>query len=158
MRVIDDTAHTLGSVVPQRTPPELTTDDLCKVLERLGGLTGESVDDGERIDQLALLESIKGAAAAAQARVSVAFDASQREAQAVAGVPARERGRGVAAQVALARRDSPSRGSRHLGMAKALVGEMPHTMAHLAAGRISEWRPTLVCRETAVLDVEHRRE
>ena len=89
MRVIDGTAHPLGSVVPQRTSSELTTDDLRIVLERLPGLTGESVDDGERIDQLALLESIKGAAAAAQARVSVAFDASQREAQAVAGVPAR---------------------------------------------------------------------
>lgn len=158
MRVIDGTAHPLGSVVPQRTSSELTTDDLRIVLERLPGLTGESVDDGERIDQLALLESIKGAAAAAQARVSVAFDASQRAAQAVAGVPARERGRGVASQLALARRDSPSRGSRHLGLAKALVGEMPHTMAHLAAGRTSEWRATLVCRETAVLDVEHRRE
>ena len=158
MGVIDGTTHPLGSVVPQRTSPELTTDDLRIVLERLPGLTGESVDDGERIDQLALLESIKGAAAAAQARVSVAFDASQRAAQAVAGVPARERGRGVASQLALARRDSPSRGSRHLGLARALIGEMPHTMAHLAAGRISEWRATLVCRETAVLDVEHRRE
>ncbi len=31
-------------------------------------------------------------------------------------------------------------------------------MEHLAAGRITEWRATIVCRETAVLDVERRRE
>jgi len=138
--------------------PALATSELRDILERLGGVTGEGVDDAERIDQLSLLESIKGAASAAQARVTVAFDSSQRETQAAAGVPARERGRGVAAQVALARRDSPARGSRHLGLARALTGEMPHTMEHLAAGRITEWRATIVCRETAVLDVERRRE
>lgn len=138
--------------------PALATSELRDLLQRLGGVTGEGVDDAERIDQLSLLESIKGAAAAAQARVTVAFDSSQREAQAAAGVPARERGRGVAAQVALARRDSPARGSRHLGLARALTGEMPHTLEHLAAGRITEWRATIVCRETAVLDVERRRE
>lgn len=138
--------------------PALATSELHDLLQRLGGVTGEGVDDAERIDQLSLLESIKGAASAAQARVTVAFDSSQREVQAAAGVPARERGRGVAAQVALARRDSPARGSRHLGLARALTGEMPHTMEHLAAGRITEWRATIVCRETAVLDVERRRE
>ncbi|HEX5524017.1 MAG TPA: DUF222 domain-containing protein [Pedococcus sp.] len=138
--------------------PALATSELRDLLERLGGVTGEGVDDAERIDQLSLLESIKGAAAAAQAKVTVAFDSSQREAQAAAGVLARERGRGVAAQIALARRDSPARGSRHLGLARALTGEMPHTMEHLAAGRITEWRATIVCRETAVLDVERRRE
>ena len=113
-------------------PPALATSELRDLLERLGGVTGEGVDDAERIDQLSLFES--------------------------AGVPARERGRGIAAQVALARRDSPARGSRHLGLARALTGEMPHTMEHLAAGRITEWRATIVCRETAVLDVERRRE
>ena len=139
-------------------PGALTTEDLAVFLERLGAVGGESLDDAERVDQIGLLESIKGAAAAAQARVTVAFDASQRAAQAAHGIPARERGRGVAAQVALARRDSPARGSRHLGLARALASEMPRTMAHLAAGRISEWRATIMCRETAVLDVEHRRE
>ncbi len=89
------------------------------------------MSDVERIDQLGLLESIKHACAGAQASVAVAFDASQREAQAAAGVPARQRGMGVAAQVALARRESPSRGARHLGLARALVHEMPHTMGHL---------------------------
>ena len=156
MAVIDSPAQPYAGPTARSGGP--ATSELRDLLERLGGVTGEGVDDAERIDQLSLLESIKGAASAAQARVTVAFDSSQRETQAAAGVPVRERGRGVAAQVALARRDSPSRGSRHLGLARALTGEMPHTMEHLAAGRITEWRATIVCRETAVLDVERRRE
>ena len=63
----------------------------------------------------------------------------------------------MAAQVALARRDSPHRGARHVGLARALVAEMPHTLAALSRGRISEWRATLMVRETAVLTVEDRR-
>ena len=53
--------------------------------------------------------------------------------------------------MALARRESPSQGGRHLGLAKALVDEMPHTLAALTAGHISEWRATLLVRETACL-------
>lgn len=110
-----------------------------------------SVDDSERIDQLRLLEVLKSAAAAAQARITVAFEQSQRAAQEAAGVPPRKQGAGVAAQVALARRDSPFRGSRHVGLARALVHEMPHTMEALQPGEIEEWRATLLVRETACL-------
>jgi hypothetical protein len=139
-------------------PRPLTTGDLNGLLERLSVTDGCGIDDAERIDRLALLESIKGAAAAAQARIAVAFEASQREVQAASGVAARDRGRGIAAQIALARRDSPAKGPRHLGLATALATELPSTMGHLSAGRISEWRATLVCRETAVLDAEARLE
>ncbi|MDT5350167.1 MAG: hypothetical protein QOH91_3454, partial [Mycobacterium sp.] len=51
---------------------------------------------------------------------------------------------------------SPARGGRHLGFAKALVQEMPHTGA-LEAGALSEWRASLIVRESACLDVEDRR-
>jgi hypothetical protein len=63
----------------------------------------------------------------------------------------------VASEVALARRDSPARGGRHLGLAKALVHEMPHTLSALECGALSEWRATLIVRESACLDAEHRR-
>ncbi len=116
----------------------------------LAGLE-DAVGDAERVDQLRALEELKSAAAAAQARVTVAFDRSQRADQEAAGLPARRVGAGVAAQVALARRDSPVKGARHLGLAHALVEEMPHTLAALEAGRISEWRATLLARETACL-------
>ena len=136
-------------------PSALTTDDLREVLRRLP-LLDTGVDDAERIDQIGLLESIKAAAAGAQARATVAFAESQRESQAVSGLPPRERGRGIAAQVALARRDSPARGSRHLGLAEALANELPQTMERLATGSVSEWRATIVCRETACLSPEDR--
>ncbi len=136
-------------------PSALTTHDLREVLARLPFLD-TAVDDAERIDQIGLLESIKAAAAGAQARVTAAFAAAQRESQAVSGLPARERGRGIGAQVALARKDSPARGSRHLGLAEALVRELPHTMRHLEAGSVSEWRATIVCRETACLSPADR--
>ena len=139
----------------QATMP--TVDELSTLLEALGE-TPPDVDDAVRIDLIASLEALKGAAAAAQARITVAFDASQRAEQAARGVPAQEQGRGIAGQVALARKDSPVKGSRHLGLAKALVREMPHTLRALSRGDISEWRATLLVRETAVLSSEHRSE
>ncbi len=103
------------------------------------------------------MERVKCAAAAGQARAAAALDTSRRAAEAAAGVPGAQRGRGVASEVALARQDSPARGSRHLGFAKALVHEMPHTLAALACGVLSEWRATLIVRESACLDLEDRR-
>lgn len=116
-----------------------------------------SADESTLIDQIAELETVKSAAAARQARATAALDASRRASEAAAGVPAARRGRGVAGEVALARRDSPARGGRHLGFAKALVYEMPHTLAALERGALSEWRATLIVRESACLDVEDRR-
>lgn len=63
---------------------------------------------------------------------------------------------GVAGQVALARRESPSRGARHLAAALALVRHLPRTLAALQAGVISEWRAELVVRETAVLSSDQQ--
>ena len=109
------------------------------------------------IERIAELERLKSAAAAGQARAAAALDASRRADEAAAGVPTRQRARGVASEIALARRDSPARGGRHLGFATALVHEMPHTLAALECGALSEWRATLIVRESACLDVEDRR-
>ncbi|MPV87388.1 DUF222 domain-containing protein [Georgenia ruanii] len=114
------------------------------------------VSDVERVDQLRVLEELKAAAAAAQARIAVDLDLSQRREQEAAGVPAVRRGRGVGAQVALARRESPHQGGRLLGLAKALVLEMPHTYAALESGALSEWRATLLVRESICLDAPAR--
>jgi hypothetical protein len=113
-------------------------------------------DDTGRIDLLRALEELTCAAAGAQAVVTAAFAASQRSAQAAAGVPAARRGRGVASQVALARRESPHRGQRHVGLAMVLSAEMPHTLAALRDGMVTEYRATLMAQETACLSREHR--
>ncbi|MGI8948978.1 MAG: DUF222 domain-containing protein [Ornithinimicrobium sp.] len=120
------------------------------------GRAVEGVDDAGRVDLIGRLEAVKGAAEATQARVSCALAESIETGRAAAGVAAGKRSVGVGAQVALARRESPWRGSRHLGMAKALVGEMPATLAALQTGQISAWAATLVVRATACLSAQHR--
>ena len=114
-------------------------------------------DEAALVEQIAWLERVKSAAAAGQARAAAALDEKRRADEAAAGVPKAKQGRGVAGEVALARRDSPARGGRHLGLAKALVHEMPHTLAALECGALSEWRATLIARESACLAVEDRR-
>ncbi len=115
------------------------------------------VEEPALIEQIGALERLKSTAAAAQARAAVALDELRRAREAATGMAARDRGRGVASEIALARRDSPNRGGQHLGLAKALVYEMPHTLAALERGVLSEWRATLIVRESACLDVEDRR-
>ncbi|WP_258073571.1 HNH endonuclease signature motif containing protein [Arthrobacter sp. 08Y14] len=108
------------------------------------------------IDEIRLLEELKSAAAAAQARAAAAFDASTRRAQVRAGLAAEQLGRGVGAQIGLARRESPHRGNRLLGLARILTAEMPHTLHALSVGVLSEWRATLLVRETACLSRRDR--
>ncbi|MFC8408908.1 HNH endonuclease [Arthrobacter sp. NPDC057259] len=108
------------------------------------------------VDEIRALEDRKSAIAARQARLAVALDLVRRREQAALGLPADQLGAGVAAEVALARRESPVKGSRLLGLARALVTEMPHTLAALETGRLNEWCATLLVRETACLDAADR--
>ncbi len=133
---------------------------LQPLLEEVVALTGDPrssspLVDAHRIDQIRRLEQIKAAAAAAQARVTVAFEASQLAQQEAAGVRRTERGRGIGDQIALARGCPASQGSRHLGFAKAMA-EMPHTLALLSRGEVDEWTATVLVRETAILSLEDR--
>ena len=116
-----------------------------------------SADESALVDRISALERVKSIAAAAQARVTAALDQKRRAAEAARGVPAAKRGRGLSSEIALARHDAPVLGSRHLGFATALVHEMPHTLAALEAGVLSEWRATLIVRESACLTLEDRR-
>jgi hypothetical protein len=118
--------------------------------------SGSGLDDAGRVAAIRALERLACVATAAQAHLSVELDLSQRRAQAAAGVPAARQGRGVAAQVALARRESPHRGQRHLGLAKVVAAELPATWAAWRAGRITEWKATLVARETGCLSLADR--
>ncbi|WP_126334273.1 HNH endonuclease [Mycolicibacterium chitae] len=118
---------------------------------------GPDADEAALVAHIGELETLKAVAAAAQARATVALVSARAADEVARGVPVGRRGRGLATEVGLARRDSPTRGNQHLGFAKALVQEMPHTLAALEAGVISEWRATLIVRESACLDVEDRR-
>lgn len=113
-------------------------------------------DPGELIDLIRALEDLKSCASAVQAKAASKLDGLRRAAEEAEGVPADSRGKGVAAEIAFARRESPHRGARFLGMAKALTREMPGTLDSLAAGRLNEWRAMLAVRETACLSVDDR--
>ena len=123
---------------------------------RMAEVTGAGLDEAEALEQVRALEEVKAAAAAAQARLTAQAYAARARREAADGVPARKRCAGLGAEVALARRVSPHQGNRHLGVALALTREMPHTLAALTTGQLSEWRATLLVRETAVLSTGHR--
>ncbi|MEU0316576.1 DUF222 domain-containing protein [Nocardioides sp. NPDC006273] len=113
--------------------------------------------EGELIDWISRLEEVKCTAEAVQAEAAVRLDEAVRTRQAEAGIPARKLGEGVASQVALARRVSPAKGAKLLGLAKILLAEMPHTFALMKAGLFSQWQATILARETACLSLEDRR-
>src|SRR6478672_1353959 len=130
----------------------MTVADLARILAGIPAPAGAAA----LIDEIRALEDLKSALAARQARDAVAFDILQRREQAAAGMPPDQLGNGVGAQIALARRESPAKGGRLLGLAKALVTEMPHTLTGLETGQLNEWRATLLVRETACLPAADR--
>ncbi len=113
------------------------------------------VSDADRVELLRALEELKAAASGVQALTAADLDASVRAERAARRIPAERQGRGVAAQVGLARRESPHKGQEHLALGHAL-GEMPHTRDGMLTGRISEWRAKLIQRGTACLSREDR--
>src|SRR6476619_3847421 len=187
----------------------VTAEGLEALVSALSRVGSDDESDQVRVDQLAVLERVKSAVAAAQVRVTAAFvDSQEQVAQAWsqrarecsdagdfdgwraardqaraasfadddgegqarpatgnsggdAGSQRRRRRpsglAGVAAQVALARHESPVRGAGHVRLALALTRQMPHTLAALEAGELSEWRAQIIVRETAVLTSEDRR-
>src|SRR6476661_8029464 len=182
----------------------VTTEGLEALVSALSRVGSDDESDQVRVDQLAVLERVKSAVAAAQVRVTAAFVDSQEQVAQAWSQRAREcsdagdfdgwraardqaraatfdddadkadegsgsgkQGRsprrrrpsgltGVAAQVALARHESPVRGAGHVRLALALTRQMPHTLAALEAGELSEWRAQIIVRETATLTSEQR--
>ncbi len=134
--------------------PAVLVDWVERLSSELDTETG--LDDPGRVEAIRALERLTCVATAAQAHLSVELDVSQRKVQADAGSPAARQGRGVAAQVALARRESPHRGQRHLGLAKVVAAELPATWHAWRGGHITEWKATLIARETACLSLPDR--
>ena len=132
--------------------------DLQDWAARVQDLAGEGLSEAEAISVVGTLEELKGAAAAAQARVTAHLYAERQQREAAERVPARERCGGLGAEIALARRVSPRQGGTCLGVALALTREMPATLTALSAGQISEWTATVLVKETALLSAEHRGE
>ncbi len=102
---------------------------------------GGTAAAADLVDELRALEELVCAAQARQAALAAALPESKA----------------TGSQVGLARRVSPAKGRIQLGLARILVaGELPYTWAAFRAGAISEWRVTIIARETACLTLEHR--
>ena len=124
-------------------------------VRRLATSEGPGADDA-RVELIASLERLVCAATGLQAEVTAELDTSVRAREADRGIRAEQRGRGVGAEVALARRESHHRGRQHVGLARILVDEMPCARRALREGRITEWKATILVRETACLALEDR--
>lgn len=111
----------------------------------------------EAIEVLGAAEELKAAVAAVQARAAATFDTMRRNRQAANGLPTLRQGRGVAEEIALARRESPTQGHAHLRLGRALVDDMPGTLALMERGDLSEHRAQLVVKEMTELSPADRR-
>ncbi|GAB2595193.1 HNH endonuclease signature motif containing protein [Microlunatus antarcticus] len=142
-----------------------TTARLSLLVDELAGLTSDAlagVDDdsseADLVDQVGVLERLRGAVAAVQAAVMVRFGRARVERQLAADVHPRDIGRGVAEELGLACRVSPTVAARRLSSARAWWFDLPHTYAALAKGSVSEPTAEAVVTETRHLDAGIRRE
>ncbi|GGK61940.1 HNH endonuclease [Ornithinimicrobium pekingense] len=143
--------HSTGTVT---TPVE----DVRQVRARLARLDPAGLSDDERLALLSELELLTRSAAGVSVRTQVAFHASQVAEQVQRGVAPSRAGRAAPDDLAQARRTSPYWGSRELTSAKALVTEMPCTLAALSSGDISLYQSRVVTEATAPLDPADRAE
>ena len=118
----------------------------------LSGIDVGQLSDRERLDLVAELERLRNTAAATQARATHALRESREATRPQDAV------RSVGSEVALARHQSPTLGDRFVGVARALVDEMPFTMQSLESGACSERHAEVMVQATSILTLEHRGE
>lgn len=137
----------------------------------LGRLCEEVTDDAGRLLLLRELEELKAAVAAAQVQLAVAYADSKVAAADEDGRVTTEDGvldsrrrrqrlvrSRIATELGHARRLSPHAGRHFLTTSRALVEQMPFTLAALTSGKLSEHRAAVVVRETNCLSAADRAE
>lgn len=113
--------------------------------------------EAESIDAIRIAEQLKSSLSAFQARRTAQLQNLRHEAERTRGIPTARRGKGLAAEIGLARGDSPARGSQHLDVATTLINDMPNTLAALSDGRIREEHAQGITKETEWLTSRKRR-
>lgn len=135
--------HTVQDLLSYLPRPEIR-DDLAQA------------DSGQLIDLISCLERSQSMLAALQAEAEVHFRDRQLEQQDREKVSRRDRGRGIADQIALARKISPKVASDQLALHRVLVETLPCTLGALREGEISELASRRVAQAVLVLDDEDR--
>jgi hypothetical protein len=128
------------------------SESLRLVLDALGELRA-AAESAELLAQVEALERVKCAAAAAQARLTAELDDRRNAAHPLHAASEASLG----AEVGMARHQSPHCGRRKLGLARALVDDLPATLAALAGGEIDERRAEIIADGTRDLSQEDRR-
>ncbi|MCE5289985.1 MAG: hypothetical protein LLG14_12205 [Nocardiaceae bacterium] len=105
----------------------------AQVVRAFGDANVHVLERGALIDLIETAEAVKSAAAAAQARATMELLQAEKAAR-PKWRPERI-ARTVASMVALARRDSPRRGSDHVNLAKSLTEALPATL-QLLRGKV----------------------
>ncbi|MCI4010977.1 DUF222 domain-containing protein [Brevibacterium sp. ZH18] len=139
----------------EKVPDAITEIYRCR--ELLAALP-PSLSEDEAIERITALEELTSAAAAAQARESLTFDMRRRNREAEDGVPSKKQGRGIGAEIALARKVSRARGCKLLKFSRTLLVDLPHTYAALVSGQISEEKARVVAKETDWLPNDKRQQ
>jgi hypothetical protein len=139
-------------VADDATHPTTPVAEVAAVRKWLASVDVATLSDRERLDLVAELERVKGSASAAQARCVDAVRQSREDEH------PRDALRSVGSEVALARRESPTLGDRFVGIARALVHEMPCALAALERGDVGERHVLELVRESATLTVDDRAE
>ncbi|WP_350270703.1 DUF222 domain-containing protein [Brevibacterium sp. CBA3109] len=138
------------------TVPDVIT-EIHRWREALSNLP-PALSEVDAIDRIGALEELTAAAAAAQARETLTFDMRRRNSEADDGVASKKQGRGVGAEIALARKVSRARGSTLLKFSRSLLIDLPHTYSALKTGCISEEKARAVAKETDWLPRDKRRQ
>ncbi|MFH5212097.1 HNH endonuclease [Antrihabitans sp. NCIMB 15449] len=111
----------------------------------------------ERSDSITEFDKLLSGCTAAQAKLTADLAKARRTERAARGLSKKEQDAGIPLEIGLARRCSHHKGNQYLGFAQALDEDMPHTLDRLVTGDLTEWRATLLVRETACLSREDRR-
>ena len=114
-------------------------------------LVGDSSDVEAWVEELRALDELRNALTARQARVTVAVHEAQQARDMPRGIDDADTTRLVGSQVGFARRCCPRAGAAFVNLSRALVDDMPHTLAALASGVISERDATRIIGETTGL-------
>jgi len=136
---------------------DVTAQKILELATTLAALP-PAASEAANIDRIQQLEQAKRVLAAAQATATNAFVDQRQARETAARITSSEQLKGIEAEVGLARGESAFVGAAFTHTATALCTVLPHTMAALQAGRLSEYHARIVAEQTNHLCEAHRRE
>lgn len=155
LRFVSDPIDIIEHMSESRENSEVTPEQVDSWITALMRASGPTAD-AACIDLIRALERLTCSADGLKAGATATFARLQRGDAHLSDEKRERIDRSIATQIGLARRESPRRARTHVGLAAVLTTEMPHTYTALRTGRITEWRATVIVRETACLTREDR--